>query len=223
MQLKYALFYVFKNKRWLLKLAEIALLILLCGIPFAGLIALCALLGWLTEIVHNVSRGQLRPLPDWDHLGEKVSRGLPLLLAVLVYNLPPLILLCLLAALNPLLGASLFGGIAFVGIVAGLLPLLCIYALLAWTMLAVGLLRYGESGDRGEFYRFGKLFRSVQTNAGLSLQWALYSTAANIVLIMLIPAALLGLVLYFPAHGYLIGVYGRRLRAAETAYRQGLR
>ena len=145
------------------------------------------------------------------------------MLAVGVYHSPPLILLGLLHILNPLLAASLFGGIAFVGIVAVFLPLLFIYVAVAWSMLAIGLMRYGETGDKGAFYRFGKLFRRLQTNIDLTLQWLLYSIAANILLFILTPFALLGLILYFPVHGYLIGSYGRMLRAAEYAHRQGLR
>ena len=223
MQFGRALFYSFDDKRWLNKLARTALLMVLCGIPLIGLIPLCGLLGYLTEIVRNVSQSHPRPLPNWERFGSKVGAGFAVLLAVLVYNLPPVILAGLLYVFNPMIAVSLFGGIAFVGIVAGLLPLLLIYAAVAWSMLAVGLMRYAETGDKGEFYRFGKLFRRLQTDAGLTLQWLLYCVAANIALVILMPVALLGLALYFPAHGYLIGSYGRRLQASEYACRQGSR
>lgn len=223
MQFGRAFTYMFQDGGWLGKLTLAALLIILCGVPIIGLIALCGLLGWLTEIVHNISHNQPRPLPSWRRPYKKAKKGLPVLLAVGVYHSPPLILLGLLHILNPLLAASLFGGIAFVGIVAVFLPLLFIYAAVAWSMLAIGLMRYGETGDKGAFYRFGKLFRRLQTNIDLTLQWLLYSIAANILLFILTPFALLGLILYFPVHGYLIGSYGRMLRAAEYAHRQGLR
>ena len=221
MQFGRAFTYMFQDDGWPGKLAPAALLIILCAVPIIGLMALCGLLGWLTEIAHNVSHG--RPPPSWSHPHQKFQKGLPVLLAVLVYHSPPLILLGLLHILNPPLAASLFGGIAFVGIVAVCLPLLFIYTAVAWSMLAIGLMRYGESGDRGAFYRFGKLLRGLQTNIDLTWQWLLYAFAANILLFILTPFALLGLILYFPAHGYLIGSYGRMLRAAEYAHRQGLR
>lgn len=223
MQFGRALFYPFDDKRWLNKLARTALLIVLCGIPLMGLIPLCALLGYLTEIVRNVSRSHPRPLPNWERFGKKVNQGFSVLLAVLVYNLPPLILAGLLCAFSPMIAVSLFGGITFVGIVAGLLPLLFIYTAVAWSMLAVGLTRYAETGDKDDFYRFGKLFRRLQTDIALTLQWLLYSAAANIMLFILMPVALLGLALYFPVHGYLIGSYGRMLQASEQACRQGSR
>jgi len=218
-----AFIYPFSDKGWPGKLARTALLTLLCGLPVIGLVALCALLGCLTELVHNVISGHPRPLPNWNRFGKKVSQGAAVLLAVLVYHLPPVMALCLLYGFSQMLALSLFGGLAFVGIVAGILPLLFIYMALTWPMLAVGLMRYAETGDQGEFFRFSKLFRSLQTDAELTLQWLLYALAANIALFILMPFALLGLVLYFPVHGYLIGSYGRRLQAAEQAYRQGPR
>ena len=215
--------YPFQDKHWPNKLARTALLIILSGIPIIGLIALCGLLGYLTEITRNTAHSHPRPLPKWEHFDKKVHTGASVLLAVLVYNLPPVILAGLLYVFGPVIAVSLFGGIAFVGIVAGLLPLMFIYMAVAWSMLAIGLMRYAETGDKGEFYRFGKLFRRLQANIELTLQWALYSIAANIVLFILMPFALLGLILYFPVHGYLIGSYGRMLRASEEAYRQGSR
>ena len=223
MQFGRAFTYVFRDGGWPGKMALAALFIILCFVPIVGLIALCGLLGWLTEIAHNVSCGESSPLPSWKHPHQKVQKGLPVLLAVLVYHSPPLILLGLLHILNPRLAASLFGGIAFVGIVAVLLPILFIYTAMAWSMLAIGLMRYGETGDKGAFYRFGKLFRRLQTNIDLTWQWLVYSMAANALLFILTPFALLGLILSFPVHGYLIGRYGRMLRAAEYAHRQGLR
>lgn len=223
MQFGRALFYSFDDQRWLNKLARTVLLTVLCGIPLMGLIPLCGLLGYLTEIVRNVSQSHPRPLPNWERFGKKVKQGLSVLLAVLVYNLPPVILAGLLYVFNPMIAVSLFGGITFVGIVAGLLPLLLIYTAVAWSMLAVGLMRYAETGDKGEFYRFSKLFRRLQTDIALTLQWLLYCAAANIALFILMPFALLGLALYFPVHGYLIGNYSRMLQASEQAHRQGSR
>ena len=223
MQFGRAFTYMFQDDGWLGKLAPAALLIILCAVPIIGLAALGGLLGWLAEIAHSVSRGQPRPLPSWKRFGKKVNAGLAVLLAVLVYHLPAAILAGLLYVFGPIIAVSLFGGIAFVGIVAAFLPLLFIYTAVAWAMLAVGLMRYAETGDKGAFYRFGRLFRRLQANIDLTLQWLLYAFAANIALFILLPFALLGLILYFPVHGYLIGSYGRMLRAAEYAHRQGLR
>ena len=122
--------YVFKDRRCLIKLAEIGLFIVLCAVPVVGLICLCALLGYLAELIHNVSNDYPRPLPVWDHVGEDIGKGFPILLAIVVYHLPVLVVLTLLYAFRNVIAVSLFGGITFVGILtsgAALhVPLSCI-------------------------------------------------------------------------------------------------
>ena len=81
--------YMFRDQHWLIKLAETALLVVLCPLPVIGLLCLCALLGYLAEIIHNVSSDYPRPLPEWDHIGEDIGKGAHVFLAIAVYHLPP--------------------------------------------------------------------------------------------------------------------------------------
>jgi len=205
----------------LIKLAETALLIVLCPAPVIGLFCLCALLGYLAEIIHNVSNDYPRPLPVWDHIGEDISKGARVLLAILLYHAPPLIVIGLLYFVREALAVSLFGSLTFAGVLAAILPFLMLYLAFAWTLLAIGLVHYAESWDAGAFYHFGKLLRSMGNHSVLTLQWLIYSLAASMLLLVLLPVALLGLILFFPVQGYLTGNYGRQLRAAKLAYRQG--
>ncbi|MCY3832056.1 MAG: DUF4013 domain-containing protein [Chloroflexi bacterium] len=213
--------YMFRDRHWLIKLAETALLVLLCPAPVIGLFCLCALLGYLAEIIHNVSNDYPRPLPVWDHIGEDISKGARVLLAILLYHAPPLIVIGLLYFAREALAVSLFGSLTFAGVLAAILPLLMIYLAFAWTLLAIGLVRYAETWDSGAFYHFDKLLRSMGNHRVLTLQWLVYSLAASMLLLVLLPVALLGLILFFPVQGYLTGNYGRQLRAAELAYRPG--
>lgn len=208
--------YMFKDQHWLVKLAETALFVALCPAPVIGLLCLCALLGYLAEIVHNVSGDYPRPLPEWDHIGEDIGKGAQVLLAIVVYHLPPLILIGLLYVFREALAVSLFGSITFVGVLAAILPFVMVYFAIAWTLLAIGLVEYADSWDSGAFYQFDKLLRALGNHSALSLQWLVYSLAASMLMLLLLPLAPF---IFFPAQGYLTGNFGRRLRAARMSLR----
>lgn len=208
--------YMFRDQHWLVKLAETALLVVLCPVPVIGLLCLCALLGYLAEISHNVSSDYPRPLPEWDHIGEDIGKGARVLMAIAIYHLPPMIVIALLYILRESLAVSLFGSITFTGVLAAIMPFLMIYLIFAWALLAIGLAQYADSWDSGAFYQVNKLLRSLGNHSGLTLQWLVYSLAASMILLALLPIALF---LFFPVQGYLAGNFGRRLRAARMALR----
>ncbi len=208
--------YMFRDQHWLIKLAETALLVVLCPLPVIGLLCLCALLGYLAEIIHNVSSDYPRPLPEWDHIGEDIGKGAHALLAIALYHLPLVFVIALLYVARETLAVSLFGSLTFAGVLVAIMPFLMIYFFFAWTLLAIGLVNYAESWDSGAFYQFNKLLRSVGNHRVLALQWLVYSLAASMILLLLLPLAPF---LFFPVQGYLTGNYGRRLRAARMARR----
>lgn len=213
--------YISEDKHWLGKLGETAIFALLCPVPVIGLISLCALLGYLTELIHNVGNDYPRPLPEWDHIGEDIRKGVPVLVALIIYHLPLLLAVLFLYAFRHVIAVSLFGGITFLSVLGGLAPFLMLYLALAWSLLAVGLVRYAESWESNSFYQLNRLLRSLQNHSTLALQWLIASLAASIILLTLLPLALLGLVLFVPVQGYLTGSYGRRLRTERMALRRG--
>ena len=208
--------YTFKDQHWLIKLLETALFAVLCALPVIGLICLCALLGYLAEITHNVSRDYPRPLPEWNHIGEDIGKGVPVLLAIALFHLPMVFVVGLLYIARETLAVSLFGSLTFAGVLAAITPLLLIYLAFAWALLATGLADYAESWDAGAFYRFNKLMRSLGNQSVLTIQWLMCSLAASIILLLLLPLAPF---LFIPVQGYLTGVYGRRLRAGRMQMR----
>lgn len=208
--------YMFRDQRWLIKMAETALLVVLCPLPVIGLLCLCALLGYLAEIIHNVSSDYPRPLPEWDHIGEDIGKGAHVLMALALYHLPPVIVVALLYVLRESLAVSLFGSITFTGVLVAIMPFLLIYLILAWALLAIGLANYADTWDSSAFYQFNSLLRSLGNHGALVLQWLVYSLAASMILFALLPAAFF---LFIPAQGYLAGNFGRRLRAARLAMR----
>lgn len=217
--------FAFEDKEWVSKLVMTVVIVIASAVPIFGLLAVCALLGYITDIAKNVRNGHPRPLPKWTDYGDKITRGAYVLLATLIYNLPLLLLTILMYSFSAIIGESLFGGLAYVLIFVCMLPILFIYQLIAWSMLAIGLIQYGDTGDNGVFYRFGKLFRVIQYNVGLTLQWVFYSVAANVLLSILFAIPCIGWIatpaLYIPIHGFLMGQYGRKLGASERAFRAG--
>ena len=213
--------YISEDRRRLVKLGATAIVAWLCAVPVIGLISFCALLGYLAELIHNVGNDYPRPLPEWGRIGEKISKGLPVLLAIIVYHLPLVIAVMFLYVFRHVIAVSLFGGITFLSILSGLAPLMGLYLALVWSLLAVGLARYAEAWEAASLYQLSRLLRSLHKHSTLALQWLIASLAANIILLALLPVALLGLLLFVPVQGYLAGSYGRRLRAERMALRRG--
>ncbi len=215
--------YVFEDKQWVSKLVITVLMVFISAIPVLGLLTTCMVLGYITELVKNVRNGHPRPLPKWENYGDRAISGAYVLLAIVIYNLPTMLIGVFLYTFNNVLGASLFGGIAYVVIIFCALPVLFIYSAFAWTMLAIGLNRYADTGDNGVFYRFGKLFRTIQQNTSLTIQYILYSIACNLILLILGAIPCIGWIatpaLYVPVQGFLIGEFGRQLGASDRSYR----
>lgn len=212
-----AFIYMFRDQHWLIKLAKTALLVALCPVPVIGLLCLCALLGYLAEIIHNVSSGYPRPLPEWDHIGEDIGKGAHVFMALALYHLPPAIVIALLYILRASLAVSLFGSITFTGVLAAIMPFLLLYLILAWALLAIGMANYADTWSSSAFYQINRLLRNLSNHGALTLQWLVYSLAASLILIALLPIALF---LFFPVQGYLTGNFSRRLRAARMALRE---
>ncbi|MCY3779575.1 MAG: DUF4013 domain-containing protein [Chloroflexi bacterium] len=209
---------MFRDRHGIIKLGEAAVFALLVSVPVMGLICLCALLGYLAEIIHNVSNDYPRPLPEWDHIGEDISKGFPVLAALVVYHLPLLLALAFLYAFRGVIAVNLFGGITFAGIVTGLAPLLLLYLAFAWSLFAIALARYAETWESEYFYQFNSMLRTLQTNSALAIQWLIASLAASIVLLLLLPVLLLGAFLFIPVQGFILGRYAFQLRRARRAY-----
>jgi len=80
--------FVFEDPFWIRKILIgglfYLLAFLLVGIPFV--------LGYCARLMRNVIRGEAKPLPEWDDLGEYFAEGLQLFLVWVVFLLPALVL-----------------------------------------------------------------------------------------------------------------------------------
>ena len=207
--------YLFNDRHWRGKLTETAVFVLLLPFPGIGLICLCVLLGYLAEIIHNISADFDRPLPEWDHIGEDIRKGIPILLAIVAYHLPLLVAAMLFSAARASMSPGLLAGIdASAPLLVGL------YCLVAWSLFSLGLVRYAETWESDCFYQIDRELGMLQRDMPLALGWLVTALIANAILLALLPAFLLGAFLFVPVHGYLAGSYARRLRKARQADRR---
>jgi hypothetical protein len=72
----------FEDKQWISKLGLGAVITLVPILNFAWT-------GYIVQLTRNVMNNEQEPLPTWDDIGKKLTEGLILALAGLVYFLPP--------------------------------------------------------------------------------------------------------------------------------------
>ncbi|MEZ4668458.1 MAG: DUF4013 domain-containing protein [Anaerolineae bacterium] len=217
-----AVSYIFEDREWtpkLLLMAGIALAGLI-GLIFLGLgpiIAWSLLLGYAVELVRNVRDNHPIPLPRWDNYAEKFRKGGSVLAAVFVYNLPNLLPACCYLTTAPFWRDNFFGSAIGFAVVCCILPLILIYNVITWPMLALGLARFADEENIGVFFQFGDLFRTAYRGGGLTitLQWVLYSFIANFVLSIVAAVPCIGWAaapaLAVPIHGHLVAQYAARV------------
>ncbi len=174
--------FVFEDEQWVSKILLGAVIGL---IPIFGSLALT---GYGITVVRNVRQGTARPLPGWDRVGEYFVDGLLFWIALLVYSIPLLIMICPLVFvwLVPLAVAdsgdlpAVLGGLA--GIVsAGVGCLAFLYALILWVLYPVLQIRYAEAGKLAACLRFGEVFRFLSANIGQVILAQLVVWAAAVI------------------------------------------
>jgi hypothetical protein len=207
-----AFLFAFDDKQWVEKLVLVVAATLLSFIPFFGLIGTAALLGYSVQIVENMRSGEPNPLPRWDNFGDLIARGGNVLVAYIVYMLPNVLAVCCIATLPGVVGNNeLFSGGFTAIILCCLLPILLIYNLIAWPMLALGTIRYSEIGKINVFFEFGDLLAALQRNSSLTIQWIVFTFLANLVigLFNVIPCLgwIVSLALTVPVQSHLLGQF----------------
>ncbi|MCU0511380.1 MAG: hypothetical protein MUE40_02305 [Anaerolineae bacterium] len=210
-----SLTYVLEDKQRLPKLALLALLLAGSLLPGVGLLPLALCLGALVQIIGAVRNGQPRPLPAWQDVAVKLRLGAPVLLALLLYNLPLLALLGLLAATVWTISGGFLGWIVNLVLLCCAVPLIVLYTAVAWSLLAIAVTEYAVAEKRPPLYRLAHLYDVLRTHPGLTLQWGLAATAVNLAALLLLLLPVLGWLvvaaLYLPVQGHLLGQYARLL------------
>jgi len=179
-----AITFPFDDDEWLKKLG---IGVLVGIIPIIG--NPIAMQGWTLAIAQRVKANDARPLPDWSNFGELISKGLMVWLASLVYQIPTLIVGCILFFVQflPLLGAGADSEEAFaaLGGAAALIVTCCsclivLYAIAAGIVYWGGFVRYMDNEQFSTFMQFGENFAIVRDNLGDFGQALLYFVLAGL-------------------------------------------
>ncbi|RMF79800.1 MAG: DUF4013 domain-containing protein [Chloroflexi bacterium] len=210
MDITHAFLYIFDDPDWMVKslITAVTAIVATLLLPMLiGFVAWAALLGYGVDIIRNVRDGKARPLPEWENYGDKIAKGGNVLVAIIVYNLPNLLLsFCLLTA-QGVLGDTL----GLLVTLFCLLPFLLVYNLMTWPMLVVGVIRFSDTYRTGEFFRFGDLFNTARHNGSLTIQWMIFAWLANLGLLFVnvfpVVGWLLSAALTIPVQAHLIGQY----------------
>lgn len=193
MDIGQAFTFIGEDENWVKKLG---IGVLISFIPFLNFAAL----GYQVQISRNVMRGEERPLPEWNNLGDLFLDGLRVIGAMFVYMLPMFFLYGLafvlfIASIDPAAAADYSGTpplspgfFAFMG-----LFLLCgmpytLLTWLLWPMLSIQIARKNKWAACFDFRDMGQLIRQDWVNYLLVIGLYLGLTMGMSFIIM--PAAL---------------------------------
>lgn len=199
-----ALSFPFDDEEWPVK---VILGTLLALVPFFAQ-------GYQVRVARNVVRGEKRPLPASNRLGEVFVDGVVLVVAAFVYFLPLVLIGCVIALPAILTNDGLLAFCA--GCCVVLVALL--YAIPALMLTFMGMIRYAETGNFSEYFRLGALIRDTRQNASLLFVLLMYVFGLGLLALVIAPfvaVLIVGVPLvnfYFHvASGHLIGQAGRMI------------
>lgn len=201
MDLGRAFSYVFEDEDWVSKVLLTAVIGLIPIVNFA-------LFGWMIELMENVVAGEEHPMPAWDNFGDKFTAGLMYFIASVVYNIPLLLMICVLAgvgALTQTRGGEVIGVVVGCG-VGGLSV---VYTVAALAVLFAGMARYTQERELSTLFQFGENLRLAQENLSTLVTLALYLILTGVLFSLFgwIPCIgwLAAVALGTPVYGHLLG------------------
>lgn len=230
MDISRAFTFAFEDDEWVNKLVLVAIWAFIAAIPVVGLVGTAALAGYVVEMLRNMRRGRENPLPTWDRLGDKFSHGFNVLIAALVYNIPNLLLACGFLFLIPSFGpadgrAASAASSAALAITCCLTLVMVGYNLIIWPLIALGTVRYAESGQITAYFQVSDLWATINRHMGETVQWLIFTIFAGLVLgiINAIPCIgwLASLALTVPVQGHLLGQFALGLEKPKGKPKRG--
>lgn len=161
--------FVFEDKQWISKLGLGALITFVPILNFAWT-------GYLVGVIRNVMSGSPEPLPTWDDFGKKLTDGLVLAVASLVYALPIILLFfvpfslmivpAILAGNRDMQGlAEALAGLGSVLLVI-LICVFLVYTLALSVIYPAILVLFAREGTFASCFKFRAAFELIGRNAG---------------------------------------------------------
>lgn len=190
--------FVFEDPRWVTKVGIGTLLVIISGLLapiLIGILGYFILAGYGLEVLRNVRRGDLFPLPEWkDRWGEWLVLGVKAAIAVLVWSLPAIAISIPMAFSFALLDTN--DASALVGLLAA-----CFSCLLFLWMLIVLLatpaiyIRIAETEDLTAAFRFGDILSFTRDHIGDVIIASIMYVIASLVISLV--GGIVGVILCF--------------------------
>lgn len=162
--------FVFEDPRWLTKVAIGALVLIISGLLspiLIGILGYFIITGYGLEVLRNVRRGDLFPMPEWrDRWGEWLVLGVKAMVAVLVWSLPAIII-----SIPMALGFALTENGGDLALLGGLLGAAFSCMLLLWVFIVLLAtpaiyIRIAESEELASAFRFGDILSFTREHIG---------------------------------------------------------
>ncbi|MCC7352712.1 MAG: DUF4013 domain-containing protein [Anaerolineae bacterium] len=154
--------YVFDDEEWVSKLLIAAVLSFLSFLIVPAII----ITGYMVGIVRNVRRGDPRPLPKWENLGDMFRDGLMLLVAFLVYSLPLLVILCPIIVIAIATGDSQSAQDTLSVLSVCFTCLAVLWGIVLALVSPALYIRYAETNELSALFRFGDIVSFTTSNIG---------------------------------------------------------
>jgi len=161
--------FVFEDPRWVNKLAIGTLVLILASLLspiLIGILGYFIIAGYGLEVLRNVRRGDLFPMPEWkDRWGEWLVLGVKAVVAVFVWSLPAIII-----ALPTGFGFALIGNndaAAFGWLLAVCFScLMILWAIIVLLATPVIYIRLAETEELSSAFRFGDILSFTREHVG---------------------------------------------------------
>jgi len=208
--------FTFEDEDWLPKILVgglFALLsVVLIGVPFVY--------GYYLETMKNVYLGNPRPLPKWgDGYDALFTKGLKAIVGLVIWSLPGILVACLFGGLSGAAGSGsaanqdTFNAVYWCG-----QCLSSLYSIAVYAIMPAALMKFSVSGEIGEFFKFGEIFRFISRNLGNYIIAIIVGWLATLVGYVGIIGCLVGIV-FTAFWSLLVGahLYGQVYRLAKPA------
>lgn len=158
--------YVFEDENWISKILIGGLIFLFSFLIFPFFI----ILGYFVEIIRRTANDIEPVLPEWDNIGEKLSKGFSLFILYLLYEIPIALIIIIYVAISAVLGSSVSAqGAQTTGSLIALLGLLVtliisIYSIILILVLPVATMKYALSDKLSQAFKLKEIWSVIKNN-----------------------------------------------------------
>ncbi len=194
----------FRDDAWL---AKAALGGVWAVIPFTGF----ALFGYYLDYTRNVAHGRETPLPEWNMFGRYWVRGVLATIAVLIYQLPALLLFAigvapaiLANAIDGGTGSDVAGALG-AGTMCLVFMVAVVYAIAVSILVFAALVNYALYEEFAALFAFSEIRARLSSNAGYFTAWVMYLVIA--IVSSIIGGTIGGVLVFIPVLGWIASVF----------------